>query len=76
MKTRSKFLTILSEYVVLTAATLIMAAGIYLFRFPNHFSFGGVTGFAVVLSALFPISASGVTVVMNVGLLILSRPST
>lgn len=71
MKNRSKFAQILGEYTVLTLATLIMAAGIYLFRFPNHFSFGGVTGFAVVLSALFPISASGVTTVMNVGLLIL-----
>ncbi|MBO4931025.1 MAG: YitT family protein, partial [Clostridia bacterium] len=71
MKNRSKFAQILGEYTVLTLATLIMAAGIYLFRFPNHFSFGGVTGFAVVLSALFPISASGVTTVMNVGLLVL-----
>jgi len=71
MKTRSRFTEILGEYTILTLATLIMAAGIYLFRFPNHFSFGGVTGFAVVLSALFPISASGVTTVMNVFLLIL-----
>ncbi len=71
MKTRSKFAQILGEYTVLTLATLIMAAGIYLFRFPNHFSFGGVTGFAVVLSALFPISASGVTTAMNIGLLVL-----
>lgn len=71
MKKQSKLWTVIGEYVVLTCATLIMAAGIYLFRFPNHFSFGGVTGFAVILSALFPISASGVTTVMNVGLLIL-----
>ena len=71
MEKQSRLRTVIGEYVVLTCATLIMAAGIYLFRFPNHFSFGGVTGFAVILSALFPISASGVTTVMNVGLLIL-----
>ena len=71
MKTRSRIAVTFGEYGILTLATLIMAAGIYLFRFPNNFSFGGVTGFAVVLSALFPISASGVTFVMNIGLLVL-----
>lgn len=71
MKTRSKITAVLGEYTVLTLATVIMAAGIYLFRFPNHFSFGGVTGLAVILSALFPVSASAVTTVMNIGLLIL-----
>lgn len=71
MKTKSKAASTLCEYGILTLATLVMAAGIYLFRFPNNFSFGGVTGFAVVLSAVFPVSASGVTLVMNLGLLVL-----
>lgn len=71
MKTRSKIAVTLGEYGILTLSTLIMAAGIYLFRFPNNFSFGGVTGIAVVLAAIFPISASGVTFVMNIGLLVL-----
>ncbi len=30
------------EYFMLTAATLILVLGVYLFKFPNHFSFGGV----------------------------------
>lgn len=71
MKKRSKFVSTLEEYTTLTLATLIMAAGIYLFRFPNNFSFGGVTGIAVLLSAILPFSASGMTTVMNVALLIL-----
>ena len=32
----------LKEYAVITAAVLIMDIGIYVFKFPNNFSFGGV----------------------------------
>lgn len=71
MKKRSKFAETLSEYTIMTLATLIMAAGIYLFRFPNNFSFGGVTGIAVLLAAVFPVSASALTTVMNIALLVL-----
>lgn len=71
MKKRSKFASTLEEYTILTLATLVMAVGIYLFRFPNNFSFGGVTGIAVLLAAVFPVSASALTTVMNVVLLIL-----
>ena len=35
----------LKEYAVITAAVLIMDIGIYVFKFPNNFSFGGVAGF-------------------------------
>ena len=42
------------EYMVLTLATFIMVIGIYVFKFPNNFSFGGVTGIAIVLSKFLP----------------------
>ena len=42
----------IEEYFVLTVATLILVVGVYVFKFPNNFSFGGVTGIAVVLSAI------------------------
>ena len=32
----------LKEYAVITAAVLIMDIGIYVFKFPNNFSFGGI----------------------------------
>ncbi len=48
-----------------------MAAGIYIFRFPNNFSFGGVTGIAVILAAFLPVSASTVTFILNIALLLL-----
>ena len=46
------------EYGVITVATLLLVVGVYFFKFPNNFSFGGVTGIAVVLSAMSKASAS------------------
>jgi len=60
----------LKDYVILTLATIILVAGIYVFKFPNHFSFGGVTGIAIILAGLFPISASAVTFILNMLLLV------
>ena len=40
--------SVCKEYAILTLATLVMSAGTYLFKFPNNFSFGGVTGLAVL----------------------------
>lgn len=59
------------EYLMLTAATLILVTGVYLFKFPNHFSFGGVTGIAIVLSALLPATPGSITFIINVSLLLL-----
>ena len=44
----------LKEYAVITAAVLIMDIGIYVFKFPNNFSFGGVSGMAVVICRFLP----------------------
>lgn len=40
------------SYIIITIGTAIIAAGIYFFKFPNHFSVGGVSSFAVLLSKL------------------------
>lgn len=58
------------EYVLLTVATLIMVVGVYVFKFPNNFSFGGVTGIAVVLSAMIPLTASTISFIINMLLLV------
>ncbi len=42
------------EWVLVTFATLLIAAGTYFFKFPNHFSPGGVTGLSVILGHYFP----------------------
>ena len=70
MNKKAKALSVIREYSILTAATLLMTVGIYAFRFPNNFSFGGVTGLAVVLAKYLPCSASLITTVLNIILLI------
>jgi uncharacterized membrane-anchored protein YitT (DUF2179 family) len=67
---RNKAGSILIEYSILTLATLLLVVGVYIFKFPNHFSFGGVTGIAVILTAVLPWSSSVLTSVMNVALLV------
>ena len=57
-------------YGLLVFATTLMVIGIYVFKFPNNFTFGGVTGLAVILTAMLPISASLLTSILNVSLLL------
>ena len=62
---------ILSEYSLLTAATLVMNLGIYVFKYPNNFSFGGVSGLSVVLAKLTGLGPSTLNLVINMVLLVL-----
>ena len=57
-KNLGKIKRTVEEYMVLTVATLILVVGVYVFKFPNNFSFGGVTGMAVVLGAGMVLVAS------------------
>lgn len=60
------------DYAMLTVATIIMVIGIHIFKFPNHFTFGGVTGISVILHAVIPtFTASGYNFVINMALLVL-----
>lgn len=59
----------LIEYSILTLATLLLVAGVYVFKFPNNFSFGGVTGLAVILAKLMPLSPGTLTFIINMALL-------
>lgn len=59
------------EYIVITAAVILMDIGIYVFKFPNHLSFGGVSGMAVVLNQLTSFSAAQLNLVINMLLLII-----
>lgn len=66
---KDNYLQVIKEYAILTVATLFMAAGIYIFKFPNNFTFGGVTGIAVVLSAVSGLLAGTYTFIINMALL-------
>ncbi len=61
----------LKNFSLLTISTLIMAIGIYFFKFANNFTFGGITGIAVLVAKFLPISASDFSFVVNILLLII-----
>lgn len=65
-----KIASILKEYSYLTVGTLIMVVGIYFFKFTNNFCFGGVTGIAVLFSGFTIFSASDLTFIINMVLLV------
>ena len=69
MKTKTS--ETLRSYLVITMGTVIMAAGIYFFKFPNNFSTGGVSALSMILTALFPILTAGqYMMIINILLLI------
>ena len=62
----------LKEWIYITVGILIMTVGIYFFKFPNHFSTGGVTGIAIVLGHYVPSITPGTLVtIINIALLAL-----
>ncbi len=61
---------LLRDYSILTFATLIMCVGMHFFRLPNNFTFGGVTGLAILLAKFMPFSVSALNLVFNVALLV------
>ena len=64
---KSKF----KNFALLTGSTLIMAVGIYFFKFANNFTFGGITGLAVLVAKSGAISAGDFTFIANMALLVL-----
>lgn len=68
---KAKIKQVVTEYFILTVATMFLVVGVYVFKFPNDFSFGGVTGIAVVLSAVMPVSPGSINFVINMVLLVL-----
>ena len=61
----------LKHFSLLTASTLIMAVGTYFFKFTNNFTFGGITGLAVLVADKTSISASDFYFIVNMLLLVL-----
>lgn len=63
---------VISDYAMLTLATVIMSVGIYFFKFPNHFSTGGVSGISIILGELAPhLSAGAFVFIINQALLLI-----
>ena len=63
--------TKLKSFSLLTGSILLMAVGIYFFKFSNNFTFGGITGLAVLVAKTGLMSASDFTFIMNMVLLLI-----
>lgn len=61
----------IKNLTIITISIFIMAVGVYFFKFPNNFCFGGVTGAAVVFAEITPLSASAFSFIVNMALLVL-----
>lgn len=61
----------IKSFFIITISITIMAIGVYFFKFPNNFTFGGVTGAAVVFANLLPVSASMFSTIANMILLVI-----
>lgn len=59
------------SWVLMTLGTVLVAAGVYFFKAPNHFATGGVSGISIVLAKFVPLNQSTLVMIINVLLLIL-----
>ncbi len=70
MKTQKR--QTLADYLYITVAAIILDLGVYFFKFTNNFSFGGVTGIAVVMHKFIPsLSASSINFILNMLLVLM-----
>ena len=67
MKTRKT----VEEFAIITVGTIIVAIAVFFFMMPSHVSVGSGAALAMVLSNFVPLSVSTITLIMNVGLLII-----
>ena len=61
----------IKEFTVITVGTAIVAAAVFFFMLPSHVSVGSGAALAMVLSNFIPLPVSSITLIMNVGLLII-----
>ena len=59
------------EFAIITVGTVIVAIAVFFFMMPSHVSVGSGAALAMVLSNFIPLSVSTITLIMNVGLLII-----
>ena len=60
------------DVAYLNVGTLLTAVGVYFFKFPNHFTTGGVSGMAILINKLAPaLTTATVNLLLNVILLVI-----
>ena len=66
-----KIAKFICRYIVITFAACIYAVGISMFLDPNNLAPGGLTGAAVILTRIIPITLGSLIVIMNIPIMIL-----
>lgn len=62
---------LIKEYLIITLGVMMVVVGVYFFKFPNHFTIGGVTGIAILLNQVFGNSISSGTIVLIINFILL-----
>lgn len=69
--TKKEVLHEVVSWLLMTLGTVLVAAGVYFFKAPNHFATGGVSGLSIVLAKFVPLNQSALVMIINVLLLII-----
>lgn len=59
------------DLLMITFATIIVAAAVFFFLVPSHVTVGSISGLAIVLENFIPLKISSTTLILNIFLLIL-----
>ncbi len=73
MEERSSLSHRCAELAMMTLGAALTAVGVYFFKFPNHFSMGGVSGLSILLGQLIPdhvVSTATINTVITVFFLV------
>lgn len=62
---------LVKEIIILTAAVAIIAAAVFFFLIPSHAAVSSISGLAIVLSNVVPLTVSEITFILNVVLLVI-----
>lgn len=60
----------IKKYIIITVAAFIYAVGVSLFIDPNNMAPGGLTGVAIILSRLIPVSTGTLIFLLNIPILV------
>ena len=62
---------VIKDFLIITFATLIVAAAVFFFMMPSTVTVGSISGLAIVLENFLPLKVSAITMILIVVLLIL-----
>ena len=68
---RGKYWSYIQDMAVITFATFIVAVAVFFFMMPNNLAIASIAGLAVVLQKFIPLSVATISLIFNVGLLVI-----